>query len=212
MRGAFVTGTDTDVGKTVVAALLTLAWEARYWKPVQCGTEPATDRQRVAAWTGLPAARFLPEAYCLDLPASPHVAAAAEGLEIQADRLRLPVVTGPLVVEGAGGLLVPLNARETMVDLMAWLGLPVVLVARTQLGTINHTLLSLEALRRRGLAVLGLVLNGAPVPTTTTTLRDWGGVPILAELPPLPALDPPALRAACRRYTAIPCPGSSTTL
>ncbi|MGH9518040.1 MAG: ATP-dependent dethiobiotin synthetase BioD, partial [Terriglobales bacterium] len=110
MPGCFVTGTDTGVGKTVVAAALALGWGATYWKPVQSGLaappEPATDTAAVGQWTGIPAARLLPEAYRLRLPASPHVSAAAEGVTIQRERLRLPSVTGPIVVEGAGGILV----------------------------------------------------------------------------------------------------------
>ncbi|MGN6591673.1 MAG: dethiobiotin synthase [Terriglobales bacterium] len=202
-RGVFVTGTDTGVGKTVVASLLTLGWPgAHYWKPIQCGADPSTDRESVAQATGLPAKRILPEAYNLALPQSPHVAAAAEGASIERARLALPRVEGPFVVEGAGGVLVPLNQHDTMADLMSWLRLPVVLVARTQLGTLNHTLLSLEALRRRGLDVRLLVLNGLPVATTTATLRQWGQVPLLVELPPLPPLTPATLQAAWQKLSA----------
>lgn len=189
------------MGKTVVSALLCLRLPgASYWKPVQCGTEPATDRDAVLRSAGLPPERVLPEAYRLALPASPHVAAAAAGVRIERQRLQLPRAPGPLVVEGAGGILVPLNERETMADLMAWLDLPVILVARTALGTINHTLLSLAALRARNLPIHGLVLNGEPVPTTTATLRAWGGVPLLAEVPPLRKLDAANLAAAARHW------------
>lgn len=197
-KGLFVTGTDTGVGKTVVAAALTLATpRACYWKPIQSGIagDPASDREAVALWTGLPPGRILPEAYRLRLPASPHVSAAAEGVTIRRDRLGLPPAPGPIIVEGAGGLLVPLNDEATMLDLMVWLALPIVLVARTKLGTINHTLLSLDALRRRGLTLHALVLNGEPVPTTTETLRRWGKPERLIELAPLAALNPETLRA-----------------
>lgn len=195
--GYFVTGTDTGVGKTVVAAALTLATPgACYWKPIQSGIggEPATDSEALARWAGLPPARILPEAYRLQLPASPHVSAAAEGVTIRREQLALPLVSQPIIVEGAGGLLVPINADATILDLMVWLALPVVLVARTALGTINHTLLSLEALRRRGLTLHALVLNGEPVPSTTETLRRWGKPERLLELRPLPALNPETLR------------------
>ncbi|MGH9394048.1 MAG: dethiobiotin synthase, partial [Terriglobales bacterium] len=200
-RGVFVTGTDTGVGKTVVAALLCLRLpRAHYWKPIQCGADPSTDREEVARATGLEPARLLAEAYRLALPASPNIAAAAAGIRIERARLHLPAAQGPVVVEGAGGVLVPLNDSETMADLMAWLALPVVLVARTALGTINHTLLSLEALRARGLPIQGLVLNGEPVPATTATLRAWGGVPLLAELPPLPRVNRAILAQAARAW------------
>ncbi|MGH9475037.1 MAG: dethiobiotin synthase [Terriglobales bacterium] len=196
--GLFVTGTDTGVGKTVVAAALTLALpSAYYWKPIQCGVEgdPATDSEAVARWTGIARGRILPEAYRLRLPASPHVSAAAQAVVIERARLVLPTVPGPVIVEGAGGVLVPINEEATMADLMTWLELPVVLVARTQLGTINHTLLSLEALRRRRLEVRALVLNGEPVPATTETLRRWAKPQRLIELPPLAHLTPETLGA-----------------
>ena len=203
-RGLFITGTDTGVGKTVVSALLTLnlpgSWS--YWKPIQSGMPPlapSTDRADVAAWTGLPPERLLPEAFRLALPASPHVSAAAENVTIAMSALARPGTAGPLIVEGAGGILVPINGHETMLDLMAALAFPVVLVTRTALGTINHTLLSLAALRQRGLTIAGLVLNGEPVPTTTATLRAWGGVPLLAELLPLAAVTPPTLTDAYTR-------------
>jgi dethiobiotin synthetase len=197
MTGCFVTGTDTGVGKTVVAALLAQNWpQAHYWKPIQCGLTPETDRQAVARMSGLPEARLLPEAFCLRLPQSPHVAAAAEGAVITRARLLPPPqAAGPIVAEGAGGVLVPLNAGQTMLDLIAWLAWPVVVVARTQLGTLNHTLLTLHALRARGLAVAALVLNGEPVATTTATLRARAGAPVF-ELPPLARLTPDGLRAA----------------
>ncbi len=198
MSGLFVTGTDTDVGKTVVAALVAQNWpRAHYWKPIQCGTEPSTDRAEVARMTGLPPERLLPEAYRLRLPQSPHVAAAAEGITItRAGLLPPPAADGPIVAEGAGGVMVPLNAGQSMLDLMTWLAWPVAVVARTQLGTINHTLLTLAALRARGLRVAALVLNGEPVATTTATLRARAGGARLIELPRLERLAPETLRAA----------------
>lgn len=202
-KGWFVTGTDTGVGKTVIAAALTLALPgASYWKPIQSGIEgdPATDSEAVAQWTGSP---VLPEAYRLRLPASPHVSAAAEGVTIERARLRLPPAPGPVIAEGAGGTLVPINADATMADLMTWLRLPIVLVARTSLGTLNHTLLSLEALRARQIDVRLLVLNGPPVPSTTATLRAWAKVERLVEFPLLDALTPAALRSASQIFHGL---------
>lgn len=207
-NGYFVTGTDTGVGKTVVAAILTLGLEAEYWKPVQSGVDgPAglsTDSECVARWTGLPAERLHPEAYRLALPASPHLSAAREGVRIRLARLNLPAIRRPLVVEGAGGVLVPLNGRKLMVDLMVQLRLPVIVVARASLGTINHTLLSLEALRARRLAVAGVVVNGpangADLAANVAAIQHYGQVKILAVLPLLPALTPARLRAAWGRF------------
>lgn len=184
-----VCGTDTDVGKTVVSALLVQGLGARYWKPVQSGLEPGGgDRATVEALLQLPPQRLVPEAYRLTLPASPHWAAERDGVRIEAAELTLPCGDGPLVVETAGGLLVPLRRDWLQIDqLMAW-GLPVLLVARSGLGTLNHTLLSVEALRRRGLPLLGLVLNGPLHPDNPRTLAALAGVPVLAELPPLQPL------------------------
>jgi dethiobiotin synthase len=184
----FVTGTDTDVGKTVVAAWLMLRLGADYWKPVQAGREGGTDRERVQALTGLPAQRFHPSAYELREPLSPHEAARREGIRIGLDRLEPPQTSRPLVIEGAGGLLVPLNDEVVVVDLIARLGAPVILVARSTLGTINHTLLSLEALRRRDIPVAGVVINGPVVPHNRSALEFYGRLPIIAEIPPLAPL------------------------
>jgi len=189
-----VCGTDTDVGKTVVSALLVEGLEARYWKPVQSGVEGGGDRDRVAALLDLPAERIVPEAYRLAAPVSPHWAAEREGVAIDPARLVLPPGDGPLVVECAGGLLVPLRRDWLQIEQIARWGLPVVLVARSGLGTLNHTLLSLEALARRRIPVLGLVLNGEPHPDNPRTLAELGGVPVLAELAPIDPLDRAGLR------------------
>ena len=189
-----VCGTDTDVGKTVVSALLVEGLGARYWKPVQSGVEGGGDRDRVAALLDLPAERIVPEAYRLAAPVSPHWAAEREGVAIDPERLALPPADGPLVVECAGGLLVPLRRDWLQIEQIARWGLPVVLVARSGLGTLNHTLLSLEALRHRRIPVLGLVLNGEPHPDNPRTLAALGGVPVLAELPPGEPLDRAGLR------------------
>lgn len=193
----FISGTDTDVGKTVVSALVTLGLGARYWKPVQSGIVDGWDRERVQAWTGLPTDHFLPETYALREPLSPHAAAAIDGVTIDLDAFEPPPADGrPLVVEGAGGLLVPLNDKALVIDLIARLGLPVLLVVRSGLGTINHTLLSLEALRSRQLPILGVVINGPRNPGNRAAIETYGRVPVLAELEPLPTLDPETLRLA----------------
>jgi dethiobiotin synthetase len=192
-----ICGTDTDVGKTVVAALVVQGLGARYWKPVQCGLEGGGDRERVRALLDLPLDRLLPEAYRLAVPASPHWAAEREGVTIEPERLALPdehACPGPLVVETAGGLMVPLRRDWLQIDQLERWALPVLLVARSGLGTLNHTLLSLEALRRRGIPVLGLVLNGPVHPDNPRTLAALGGTAVLAELPPLEPLEATGLQ------------------
>jgi dethiobiotin synthetase len=156
--------------------------------------EGGGDRDRVAALLDLPAERIVPEAYRLAAPVSPHWAAEWEGVAIDPARLVLPPGDGPLVVECAGGLLVPLRRDWLQIEQIARWGLPVVLVARSGLGTLNHTLLSLEALARRRIPVLGLVLNGEPHPDNPRTLAELGGVPVLAELAPIEPLDRAGLR------------------
>jgi dethiobiotin synthetase len=198
-----VCGTDTDVGKTVVSALLVEGLGARYWKPVQSGIEGGGDRDRLQALLALPPQRIVPESYRLAAPVSPHWAAEREGLAIDPERLALPPGDGPLVVETAGGVLVPLRRDWLQIEQLQRWNLPVVLVARSGLGTLNHTLLTLEALRRRQLTVLGLVLNGPPHPDNPGTLAELGAVPVLAELPPLAPLDRDALRRQWRGQSGL---------
>lgn len=192
-RTIVVTGTDTDVGKTVFAAALTAALGATYWKPVQAGLAEGTDAGTLRS---LGVTRVLPEAYRLATPCSPHRAAAIDGVRIDPTRLALPAVDGPLVVEGAGGVLVPLSDDLLYADLFARWGAPVVLVARTSLGTINHSLLSIEALRARGVPILGVAFNGEPVEDSEATIARIGGVRRLGRLARLERLDAPALAAA----------------
>lgn len=196
-RGFFVTGTDTNVGKTVLSALLCAALEAIYWKPVQTGAVEGTDTERVREWAGLPAGRTRPEAYCFDPPVSPHLAARRAGVEIVLERIRLPEVPAgvPLVAEGAGGVLVPLNGRALMVDLMRQLGLPVLVAARSMLGTINHTLLTVQALRQAGLEPCGVVLIGPPDDDNRAAIEHYGRVRVLGQIPVLAAFTPETLRA-----------------
>lgn len=193
-RGLFVTGTDTGVGKTLVAACLVHRLGADYWKPAQTGTRNGDDdTATVAALALLPDNRIHPPRHRFAAPLSPEAAAAMEGASIRLEDFTLPATHRPLVVEGAGGVLVPVGGGATMGDLMARLGLPVVLVARTTLGTINHTLLSLAALRASGLAIAGVVLVGLPNPGNRAAIASHGKVRILAELPWLEHIDADAV-------------------
>lgn len=191
-----VTGTDTGIGKTVFAAALTGALGARYWKPIQAGLDDGSDSERTAALSGLPADHILPEAYRLVTPCSPHRAAEIDGVTIDPDRLALPQVAGPLVVEGAGGALVPVTREILYADMFARWGKPVVLVARTQLGTINHSLLSIEALRARGVPIHGIAFVGDAVEDSEATIAAIGKVKRLGRLPMLPDLTGDALAHA----------------
>jgi dethiobiotin synthase len=195
VQGFFVTGTDTDVGKTVVSAWLVGRLGACYWKPVQAGNHPETDSAIVRRLSGAAADRILPEAYLLPEPIAPHEAARRAGTTIDMAKLVPPACRGPLVVEGAGGLLVPLNDKAYVIDLATELHLPIVLVARSTLGTINHTLLSLEAIRRRGLLLAGVVVNGPETPHNRAAIEHYGKVEIIAEIPWLDQLTQTTLMA-----------------
>ena len=189
-----VAGTDTDVGKTVVSALLVQGLAARYWKPVQSGLADGSDSQWVQEMLSLPSGRILQESYRLQAPVSPHWAAEQEELLIDPQRLGLPAGDEPLVLETAGGVMTPLRRDWLQIEQIRLWGLPLVVVARSGLGTLNHTLLTLEALRHRSIPVLGLVLNGPLHPDNPRTLAELGGVPVLAQLPRLEPLSAAALQ------------------
>jgi dethiobiotin synthetase/malonyl-CoA O-methyltransferase len=187
MSGIFVTGTDTGVGKTVVSAWLARNWEALYWKPIQTGATEDNDSVSIARLA--PEIPIHPPAVELQAPLSPQEAAKRERRRIDLSSLALPDPGGrPLVVEGAGGVMVPINETALMVDLIARLGLPVLVVARSGLGTINHTLMTLEVLRRRRVPILGVVMNGQRNPGNRQAIEHFGAVPVLAEIQPLPAV------------------------
>lgn len=193
-----ITGTDTGIGKTVFSAALTDALDACYWKPVQSGLEDETDSDAVRRLGRIPPARILPEAYRLRTPASPHLAARLDGVQIDVEALVPPVVDAPLVIEGAGGLLVPLTERVVFADVFARWQVPVILCARTGLGTINHTLLSLEALRARSIPVFGVAFIGESQEDTQAIIAALGGVRTLGRLPTLDPVTPEVLRRAFR--------------
>jgi dethiobiotin synthetase len=192
-RSFVVTGTDTDIGKTVFAAGLAAALGAAYWKPIQAGLDGGGDFDTVAR---LGVTRIVPSAYVLNTPCSPHRAAEIDGVAIDPARLALPAVDAPLIVEGAGGVLVPVTRELAFADLFARWQLPVVLVARTGLGTINHSLLSIEALRTRGVPILGIAFIGDAVEDSEATIAAIGGVRRLGRLPRLDPLDATTLAAA----------------
>lgn len=188
-----VSGTDTGIGKTVFSAALTHALQAYYWKPVQSGLEEETDSEVVERLGSVPRTRILAEAYRLKIPASPHLSARLENVTIDPGLLLPPKTNEPLVIEGAGGLLVPLTDRLLFADIFARWRIPLVLCARTSLGTINHTLLSLEALRLRAIPVQGVVFIGDENRENQRIIADIGGVRSLGRLPHLPEMTAEAL-------------------
>jgi dethiobiotin synthetase len=198
----FITGTDTGVGKTLVSAILLSGLQGTYWKPVQSGTITQTDTDWVKSVTGLPSEKFCDETYKLTQPLSPHASAKIDGVHISLEAFRLPGgAARPLIVEGAGGLMVPLNENDLMIDLMEKLALPVVLVARSGLGTINHTMLSLGALRTRNIEVLGIIMNGEPNPSNRAALEQYGRTPVIAEIPIMRSINSETLTAAFQQFS-----------
>lgn len=199
-KGVFVTGIDTEIGKTVVSALIVEALGADYWKPVQSGDLDYSDTDKVRRYTGDRVGTFHPEQYRLNTPISPHASAAIDQVTIELEAFRLPQTHNFLVVEGAGGLMVPLNEEHCIIDLIKFLGLPVVLVSKHYLGSINHTLLSIEALKRRNIPIAALIFNGPATPTTEAAIEQFGGLSSLLRLPPLPAVNRENIAAAAASH------------
>lgn len=198
----FITGTDTDIGKTVVAAILMTGLQGVYWKPVQSGITPMTDTDWVREKTGLPDDCFCPESYLLNTPVSPHLSAAIDNQEIILDQIVFPKTpTGRhLIIEGAGGVMVPLNDHQFMLDLMKKMAVPALVVAPSRLGMINHTLLTVEQLRRAKVPIWGVIMNGEPNADNKAAVEKYGDIPVLAEIEPLPVINKETLRTAFKRF------------
>ncbi|MEZ5426472.1 MAG: dethiobiotin synthase [Pyrinomonadaceae bacterium] len=202
MRGIFVTGTDTGIGKTVVSAALVCAWRSAekvcYWKPVQTGIEEDDDTATVRKLAACSVEEIFDRGFRLEKPLSPHLSARLAGVEIGVGKILQFAEKIPeerfLIVEGAGGLLVPLNEEQLMIDLIRALGLPVLIVARSSLGTINHTLLTVESLRRRDLKISGIVLVGEPNAENKKAIEHFSNVPVLAEMPKFEKLNERVLK------------------
>lgn len=195
-KSYIITGTDTDIGKTIFCAALAGAMDAYYWKPVQAGLAEGGDAETVRRLSGLSPDKILPEAYRLTTPCSPHEAAKIDGLEIDPDALSLPKVDGSLIIEGAGGALVPISDNRLYADQFAAWNLPVIIAARTKLGTINHSLMTIEALRARGLCVHGVAFIGDENLETQRIITKIGAVRNLGRLPYIDPLNAENLRAS----------------
>lgn len=183
-----VCGTDTDVGKTVVSSLLVQGLNAIYWKPIQSGLEGGGDRGRVCELLKLSKEEWLPEIYNFKAAVSPHWAAEKESTKIETMKLKLPLVSQSLVIETAGGVMVPLTRKYLQIDQLSKWMVPVILVARSGLGTLNHTLLTIEALSKRKIPIMGIILNGPFHEDNPQTLEQLSGIPVIAQLPFMKAL------------------------
>jgi len=178
-----ICGTDTDIGKTVVSSLFVQGLDAIYWKPIQSGLEDGGDTEQVCKLLNLPENRYLPEKYKFKAAVSPHWSAEKENRLIQPEKMHVPILSQNLIVETAGGVMVPLTRNFLQIDLLQKWMLPIILVARSGLGTLNHTLLTIEALRRRKIPILGIILNGDLHEDNPKTLEQFGNIPVIAQLP-----------------------------
>jgi dethiobiotin synthetase len=202
MSGYFVTGTDTNVGKTVLSALLVAALDAVYWKPVQTGASEGTDRESVRHWAQASEERLPLERYRFDSPVSPHLASREGGIRISLDAFELPEAPAGRrwIVEGAGGVMVPLNERDMMRDLMLRIGFPVIVAARTALGTINHTLLTLAALGEARLPICGVALVGDTNIENRRAIEQYGNVRVVGHIPMLKEINRAALLGVYEKH------------
>jgi len=184
-----ICGTDTDIGKTLISSFFVKGLNSFYWKPIQSGIELQTDSQTVEKLAQVSKEKIIKEAYVFTKPLSPHWAAEIDQKIINFDKLRLPKVQDSLIVETAGGLMVPITRNFLQIDQIKQWNLPVILVCKSSLGTLNHTLLSIEALKRRNIEIFGLVVNGEKHLDNPKTLVDFSGIPLIAEFPYIPKVD-----------------------
>lgn len=192
----FITGIGTGIGKTLVAAIVTEKLKADYWKPVQSGDLDNSDTVKVQELTSNTATVFHPETYRLTQPFSPHKSAKLDGIAIEENKFITPATTNNLIIEGAGGLMVPLNDHFLMVDLIAQLGADVILVSQNYLGSINHTLLSIALLEQRQIPLTGIIFNGEPNASSEEYILNYTKIPLLGRIPLLPGIDKNAIKEA----------------
>jgi len=184
-RPIFITGIGTGIGKTIISAILVEKLKADYWKPIQSGDLENSDTLLVKSLVSNPISKFHPEAYRLTQPCSPHKSAALDGIEIDPAKIIIPETGNQLIIEGAGGLMVPLNDRFFMIDLIKQLDAEVILVSKNYLGSINHTLLSIEALRTRNIPIKGIIFNGPNDDYSETVIRSISSIKEVAHIPTL---------------------------
>ncbi len=183
MNNYFVSGIGTNVGKTIVSAILTEALSADYWKPIQSGTIEGTDKESVRSLVSNTISVFHPEAYLLKEPASPHLAAKLEDVKIEKRNIQLPYTSNKMIIEGAGGLLVPINEKEYVIELAQQFNASVILVVSSYLGCINHSLLSIDYLLNHNYKIHGLILNGDFQEDVKSAIINYKNIPVLAEIP-----------------------------
>ncbi len=195
----FISAIDTDVGKTIVSAILVEALKADYWKPIQAGNLEDSDTMTVQSLISNSTSQFYSETYRLNTPASPHYAAEIDGLQLEAHSIQLPKTSNQLIVEGAGGLFVPINDKALLIDLMQDLNIPVILVIKNYLGSINHSLSSIYALQQKDIPIKGLIFNGPSVASSEEYILQYSKLPLIAKIPELSAISKQTIREQAER-------------
>ncbi|MGN6532540.1 MAG: dethiobiotin synthase [Ginsengibacter sp.] len=199
MTPIFITGTGTDVGKTLIASIVTEALKADYWKPVQAGFADGTDSLRIKDFISNHKTKIHPELYLLEMPASPHLSAPAEGKEIKIKEIinHLPGTKNQLIIEGAGGLMVPLNKKELILDLIKKLKAQVIIVSKNELGSINHSLLTAAVLKKEKIKVLGWIFT-EEYKNYQEEIGEWSGYPVIASVKHLPVISKQTIKAEAK--------------
>lgn len=182
MKNYFITGIGTNIGKTIVSAILTEALEADYWKPIQAGDLENSDTIKVKKLITNKKSKFHKESYCLSQPMSPHASAKLDNIEIDLAKIKFPTTNNNLIIEGAGGLMVPLNEKELIIDLIKKLDVEVILVIKNYLGSINHSLLSIESIKDRNLKVKGIIFNGDENKESEQFILNYSGLRCLGRI------------------------------
>lgn len=200
MRKIFITGIGTGVGKTIVSAIVTEALQADYWKPIQTGSGEDRDSETVKNLLSNTKTKIHPEAYCLPLPASPFAAAEEQGITIEIKNIIMPQTDTILVIEGAGGLMVPLNEKEFMIDMIEQWNAEVILVSQNYLGSINHTILSCMALAERKIKVLGIVFNGEDNLMAEKSILSFIDIPVIGRIKPEKKFSPENVSAYAKKF------------
>ncbi len=196
MHRIMVAGIGTNIGKTVVSAILTILFDGDYWKPIQSGDEKDSDTANIKKWIDTNKHSVYPPAYSLKAPLSPHHAARLENISIQLDTIILPQTTRPLIIEGVGGIFVPLTTKIVTLDVFKPWNCQWVIVSKHYLGSINHTLLTIETLKQHKIPILGIIFNGEPNPDSEGAILEISGVPLLGRLLPESCLN----RQTLERY------------
>jgi len=203
MHRIMVAGIGTDVGKTIVSAILTTLLKGDYWKPIQCGEEENSDTATMKRWLGTTTHTIHPPAYSLKAPLSPHHAARLENISIGLDSITLPQTTRPLIIEGVGGILVPLTSKTSSLDLFKSWDCQWVIVSRHYLGSINHTLLTLEVLKQLCLPVFGIIFNGEHNPDSEAAILEISQVSALGRLLPEANLNPQTIQRYAKQWQPL---------